>query len=238
MTFLLSEDAALRKKLTGMVVTDQKTVDTGGNATRAVGVWFGQPDQEIRSQSYPYITIDMIDIAEDFQRSMRGLSKPTYLPDPAIMVQGVTGTQSVQEVTAVPYDPASHSWYIHTPIPVNIDYQITTYARQPRHDREILAQLMYTRIPLRFGVLELDNNDAQGTLRRLDVLDISKRDITESGKRLFVNAFTLRVSSEIAPETYHQVYKALQVDVTGPTNAGSQIIGRGKFTPITFTTPA
>ena len=97
------------------------------------------------------------------------------------------------------------------PIPVNIDYQITTYARQPRHDREILAELMYTRLPLRFGTLSLDDN----TIRRLDVLDISKRDITEAGKRLFVNAFTVRVSSEITPELYTAVYKVLEVDLTG-----------------------
>lgn len=226
MTFLLSEDKALRETLMGMVVTDQKTVDEGGNATRSVGVWFGQPDQEIRPQSYPYITIDMIDISEDFQRSMRGLSKPSYLPDPATGPDG-----------GGVYDETTQNWYIHMPIPVNIDYQITTYSRQPRHDREILAQLLYTRLPLRFGVLTVDNNDAQGTLRRLDILDVSKRDVTEQGKRLFVNAFTVRVSSEIAPETYTQVYKALQVTVSGPTDPGSQVIGRGTFTPISFTLP-
>ena len=74
-----------------------------------------------------------------------------------------------------------------------------------------------------------------GTTRRLDVLDISKRDITESAKRLFVNAITVRVSSEIAPETFNKMYKALQLDVTGTT--GSQVIGRAQFTPISFTIP-
>jgi hypothetical protein len=64
---------------------------------------------------------------------------------------------------------------------------------------------------MRFAVLTPDDN----TVRRLDLLDVSKRDVTEQGKRLFVNAFTVRVSSEIAPATYDQVYKALQVNVTG-----------------------
>ncbi|NCX06095.1 MAG: hypothetical protein EBW68_10005 [Actinobacteria bacterium] len=85
---------------------------------------------------------------------------------------------------------------------------------------------MYTRLPLRFGILEPDD----GTVRRLDVLDISKRDVTEQGKRLFVNAFTVRVSSEIAPEIYNQVYKALQVSVTSTTD--NPILGRGEFTAI------
>jgi len=196
MTFLLSEDKALRDLLKDMTVTDQKSTNT--NTPRKVNVWFGQPDQEIRDQSYPYITIDMVDIGEDTSRAMRGLAKPPYMPDPTM--QGNTA-----------YDPETNDWYIHWPIPVQIDYQITTYSRQPRHDREILAQILYTKIPMRFAVLTPDDN----TVRRLDLLDVSKRDVTEQGKRLFVNAFTVRVSSEIAPATYDQVYKALQVNVTG-----------------------
>ena len=125
MTFLLSEDAALRNLLTGITVTDQKS-DASGTATRSVGVWFGQPDEQIRQQEYPYITIDMVDIAEAFERSMRGLVQPTYYEIPEFMPDGVT-----------PYDPSTNNWYIDMPIPVNIDYQITTYARQPRHDREM-----------------------------------------------------------------------------------------------------
>jgi hypothetical protein len=210
MSFLLDEDEALRNLLKNMYVTDQKSV-TDNVATRSVGVWFGQPDQEIRNQSYPYITIDMIDISEDIPRAMRGRVKPAYLADPETN-----------------YDSETENWDINWPIPVNIDYQITTYSRQPRHDRQMLSQLLYTKIPLRFGVLNTGPNTVYGTTRRLDVLDISKRDITEQGKRLFVNAITVRVSSEIAPETYNQVYKALQVNVTGTT--GSQVIGRSDFT--------
>ena len=218
MTFLLSEDEALRNLLKDLTVTDQKSVTEEG-PTRKVGVWFGQPDQEITEQKYPYITIDMIDIAEDFSRAMRGKVKPEYLSDPT----------TIGESTE--YDSELHDWEINYPIPVNIDYQITTYARQPRHDRQILAQLLYTKIPLRFAVLMTNDN----TVRRLDVLDVSKRDITESGKRLFVNAITLRVSSEIAPETYNKLYKALVLDVTGTTD--NPILGRGQFTPISFTIP-
>jgi hypothetical protein len=231
MTFLISEDEALRNLLLGMVVTDQKAA-AGADTNRSVKVYFGQPDQEIRSQSYPYIVIDMIDIAEDTQRAMRGLVKPSYLPDPETMPILNEGD------TPAPYDSEINDWQIHWPIPVNIDYQVTTYARQPRHDRQILSQILYTKIPMRFAVLEPDD----GTVRRLDLLDISKRDVTEQGKRLFVNAFTVRVSSEIAETTYNQLYKALNINVTGVTDAdgntdGSQIIGRGELTPISFTIP-
>lgn len=238
MIFLIDEDEAVRNLLQGMTVTDQKSTGEG-STTRNVGVWFGQPDQEMREQKYPYITIDMVDIAEDFSRSMRGKVKPTYLTDPENMIEA---TQSVQ---AVEYSDETNSWEIDFPIPVNIDYQITTYSRQPRHDRQILAQLMYTRIPLRFAVLNTGPNTAFGTTRRLDVLDIAKRDVSENGKRLFVNAITVRVSSEIAQSTYTKLYKALEINITGATDSqgntdGSQVLGRGQFTkidPITITAP-
>jgi len=232
MTFLISEDEALRNLLLGMTVTDQKAASEG-STTRSVKVYFGQPDQEIRSQSYPYIVIDMIDISEDNLRAMRGMVKPIYMDDPETMPAVEEGDEPT------PYNSETNDWMIHWPIPVNIDYQVTSYSRQPRHDREILSQILYTRIPMRFAVLEPSdgNSEGVGTVRRLDLLDISKRDVTEQGKRLFVNAFTVRVSSEIAETTYNQLYKALQVDVTGVTDTdsntdGSQVIGRSELTPI------
>ena len=113
MSFLLDEDEAIRNLLKDMVVTDQKSVTNEG-ATRKVGVWFGQPDQEIRSQSYPYITIDMIDIAEDVSRAHRGKVSPEYYADPETI--GVD----------TPWDPTLHGKDMDYPVPVNIDYQITT----------------------------------------------------------------------------------------------------------------
>jgi len=210
MTFLLSEDSALRNLLLGMTVLDQKA--NNDSTSRAVKVYFGQPDQEIREQSYPYITIDMIDISEDTARAHRGLAKPSYLPDPAT---GPSGSGA--------YDEDTQDWYIHWPVPVNIDYQITTYARQPRHDRQLLGQMLSEKIPMRFAVLEPDD----GTVRRVDLLDVSKRDVTENGKRLFVNAFTVRVSSEIASQTYTKVYKTLQVIGTG--TAGEFVQGQPSY---------
>lgn len=191
MTFLLSEDKALRLKLQGMTVHDQKA--DGGDTPRSVGVWFGQPDQEVRGQNYPYVTIDMVDLQRDTTREMRGYGAlPSYVDQ-----SGVPEGQALEG---------------NLPIPVNIDYQITAYSRQPRHDREILAQLLGINLPIRFGYLEIED----GTIRRLDVLSVSKRDVTESAKRLFVNAITVRVSSELPVDTYNQVYNVLSVHVHDP----------------------
>ena len=207
MTFLLSEDEALRERLQGMVVSDQKALNQ--NTTRDVGVWFGQPDQEIRSQSYPYVTIDMIDIERDPSREMRGKTSPTYLK-PANL-------------------PSNKGFEIDIPIPVNIDYQITTYARHPRHDRAIMSQLLWEKLPIRFGVLELND----GTVRRLDVVGVSKRDVTEQAKRLFVNAITVRVSSEVVQGQLFELYKVLEtvVDEVDVTRLDGRVGDHSFWTP-------
>jgi hypothetical protein len=215
MVFLLSEDKALREKLQGVVVHDQ--VATGADKPRQVGVWFGQPDQEIRAQSYPYITIDMIDVQRDTQREMRGLTNAPYL-----------GPEDLGD---------ADTFITDLPVPVNIQYQITTYARHPRHDREILAQLLGSRL-IRFGYLEIVEKDVTvgnvetvtSTYRRMDVINVAKRDMTEQAKRLFVNAITVKVSSEILQSALRAIYKVLEVHVDIPS-AGRELLwdGLGEF---------
>ena len=156
----------------------------------------------------------MIDVQRDAQREMRGMVSPDYLAPADI-------------------DPETQGWEIHMPIPVFIDYQITTYARQPRHDRELLAQVLYERLPFRFGILEIPEDN---TVRRLDVMSVSKRDITENAKRLFVNAISIRVSSEIPQVTLQTLYKALEVNVHTPDPARvGGTATRPQFTGVDFT---
>lgn len=205
MTFLISEDEALRERLKGMTVSDET------NSSRPVGVWFGQPDPEIRQQSFPFITIDLIDVSEAKQRAMSAEQvSPWYFKPTA-------------------FNPNTHdSWSMYMPTPVDLDYQVTTFARQPRHDRQILDQLLGSRLPFRFGSLvvrEKQTGTVNGveqwdaTVRRLDLLDIAKRDTVESGKRMFMNAFTVRVSSEIPTpflkRLYHRV-NTINIDYVPP----------------------
>jgi hypothetical protein len=42
-------------------------------------------------------------------------------------------------------------------------------------------------------------------------MGVSKRDVTEQAKRLFVNAITVRVSSEIPQKIYRELYKVQTV---------------------------
>ena len=179
MPFIINEDKALKNMLTGITVSDS------GNPTRPVGVFYGQPDKEIRSQNYPYITIDLIDIAEDTSRAHRGHVKLTYKPE------GVANTNKI----------------VDYPIPVDLYYQVSTWSRQPRHDRQLMAALFsYGRLPFRFGTLAVTEDD---TIRRIDMMGFSKRDMVEGGKRLFSNVYNIRVSAEIFQSELSQMYQVL-----------------------------
>lgn len=197
MTFIIAEDEALRNMLLGMTVSDNKS------ESRSVGVWFGQPDPEIRTQSFPFVTIDLIDISEARERVMSGLVSPWYYAPSGL--------------------GSNQGWDMWYPTPINLDYQITTFARQPRHDRLMLGQLLGQRLPLRFGSLDVVQkttgvapNQTQYVIpRRLDLLNVVKRDITEAGKRLFMNVFTVRVSSEVPqPFDFKTYYKVNEVRFT------------------------
>jgi hypothetical protein len=198
MTFILSEDKALRDALLGMTVHDQKA--DSGDVERAVRVFFGQPDQELTAQIYPYVTIDLIDVMRDPTREMRGRTDAPYL-NPGNLTE-------------------NQSFEVELPIPVNLDYQVTTYSRHPRHDRELLQQINFQKLPQRFGMLKLDD----GTVRRMDVMGVSKRDATEQAKRLFINAITVRVSSEVSQGIMRTLYKVQEVHLDTPTaaNAGGR----------------
>ena len=192
MTFLLDEDKAIRELMQGITVHDQKA--DGSDTPRPVGVWFGQPDQELRNQVYPYITIDMVGINRDPQREMRGNTHAEYLR-PAGIAEG-------------------QRWETEIPIPVNIDYQITTYSRHPRHDRELLAEILYQKLSFRFAQLFV----GESTVHRLEVINVAKRDTTEQAKRLFVNAFTVRLATEIAQAVYKTYESADETNITYNVN--------------------
>ena len=186
MPFIINEDKAIKAMLTGITVSDS------GNPTRPVGVWFGQPDLEIRAQSYPYITIDFLGYNEDFSRNHRGELQMPYFPE------GVN---------------TSEQYITEFPVPVYLDYQITTWARQPRHDRQLMAAMAIgQRIPLRYGLLVVPEDM---TVRRLDFLGFNKKDTTdENGKRLFSNAYTVRVSAEILPAVLEQIVPVTETNVS------------------------
>jgi hypothetical protein len=191
MPFIINEDEALKTLLQGITVSD------AGNSARPVGVYYGQPDKDIRQQVYPYITLDLVGIREDTERAHRGVVNLTYTPE------GYTPNLNEDDSINQPID---------FPIPVDLIYQVSTWSRQPRHDRQIMAKLFAPgRLPFRFGQLPVPQD---GTHRRLDMLGFSKRDTTEGGKRLFSNVYNILISAELFTQQLVDVYKVLDVNTS------------------------
>jgi hypothetical protein len=193
--FLLDEDRALRDLMKGIVVSD------GANQNRNVEAWFGHPDIELREQKYPYITVDLVEIQEGIDRVHRG---DLYFDNDPPAWWGL------------PPLAEGFSYITEMPTPVDLIYQVGTWARNPRHDRQILrACITRGRTSLRAGILPT----ADGFTRRLDFLGHIKRDREEGGKRLFNNVFRLRVSSEIPFGVLEQYQNVESVHINLRTRA-------------------
>ena len=186
MSFILAEDAAIKAYFQGMTVADEKA------PVRPVKVWFGFPDVEIRTQSYPYMIIDLIDIRAARERQSSGIF---YDSDNRGTVAAVPGTVYGYSV----------------PLPYDLVYQVTAYSRNPRHDRGIIFQ-MQQKLPSQYGTLVVPNELGTESAKRHMFLDgFLKRDqIDSDGKRLFVNVYTIRVVSEMTPSNAENALSTVQ----------------------------
>jgi hypothetical protein len=175
--FIVAEDLALKTHLASMTVSDEKST------TRPVKIWFGYPDVEVRSQEFPFVTIDLVDIVPANDRQHQGRFVDT---DYRGTIAPVTGRSYEYEV----------------PVAYDLIYQITAYTRHPRHDRALMFQLM-NKFPSKYGKLAVPNQLGTQTGYRSMFLDgFVKRDAVEGetgNRRLLRNILTVRVVSEMTP---------------------------------------
>jgi hypothetical protein len=198
MTFIISEDEALKTLLQGIVVSDEK------NNSRSVQAWFSNPDPELRNQSYPYVTIELIGVEWARYRQASG-----YMID-----NDRQGTVSPSSGEVFEYEmPAA--W--------DLMYQITSYARHPRHDRAIISHLLNNDFVANRGFLPVQNDlGTQTSYRHIILQDFAKRDTVEDGRRLFRNVFTVLVTSESTPTSGDSVAWVEEVLINeNPTNIPS-----------------
>lgn len=172
MSFLLAEDEALRNSLRGIYVVDEK------NQAREVGVWFATPDVESRQQVYPYMTIELLDV--DWARYRQ---------------QSGRWVDNDRQGTVQPAPQVVHAYDM--PVAWDVSYQITSYARHPRHDRQIITYLLSNKFIAQRGFLKVKNDlGTEESWRHLTLDGFVKRDMVEDGRRLFRNVFTIRLTSE------------------------------------------
>lgn len=175
--FIIAEDLALKTHITGLTVSDEK------NASRTVKVWFGYPDVEVRSQDFPFITIDLVDVVPANDRQHQGMVTDTDFRGTIAPVNKKTFTYEV-------------------PVAYDLIYQVTTYARHPRHDRAIMFQLS-SKFPSKYGKLAVPNFLGTETGYRSMFLDgFVKRDAVDGetgNRRTLRNVYMVRVISEMTP---------------------------------------
>lgn len=180
-TFLLSEDEAMKSWLTGMTVADSS------DSARPVKVWFRLPEQEQRDVTYPFVSIDLIDINEAPERNHRGrlrVDRLEYVPE---------GLSAGVDYQTIDY-----------PIPFDLDYQVSTFSRSARHDRALQAQ-MWKRFLGRFGAVPVED-----TVREAQLLGSATGDqVDQYGKRLFTKNYSIRVVSELVPSEALQAQRVL-----------------------------
>jgi hypothetical protein len=201
--FLLAEDEALKLRLTGLTVSDDR------EATRPVQVFFRYPEGETEKH-YPFITLELLDInhARTRQHSEVSLysnyenhpNSLNYWPSTANLIGDAPGQDFLK---------------VNDFIPVDITYQVSTYCRSAQHDRQLTAKMLTTVTPYRFGSILIA---ADNTSRRLEMLDWANADLLdqETGyrKRIFRKIYTLQMTSELPSEALIGVKQVTSVHTT------------------------
>ncbi len=198
MSFIIAEDQALKTLMQGITVSDEK------NNTRSVQAWFSNPDPELRNQSYPYVTIELIGVEWANYRQASGF----------FIDNDRQGTVSPSSGEVFEYE---------VPAAWDLMYQITSYSRHPRHDRAIISHLLNNDFVANRGFLPVPNElGTQTSYRHIILQDFAKRDTVEDGRRLFRNVFTVLVTSESTPDSGDSVAWVEEVLINeNPTNIPS-----------------
>lgn len=193
MTFILSEDEALKAWL-----RDYVRVSDATDGSRPVPVYFGMPEKELRAMTYPLILLELVNIREATERVHRGMRRGLYTPEGA---PELADNERLVGGLPQPYD---------------LIYQITTLARHPRHDRQMLAALHVGPLEVRGAGLAVDDDM---TVRRMDRIDFQKRDtVDENSKRVYRNVFTVAVSAELFPQQIGAIRRTVDYVVVNPSD--------------------
>ena len=217
--FLTAEDNALKARLVdGLTVTDDR------DNARDVNVRFRFPEGEIE-KLYPFVTIDLVDIrhARDRQHS----EVTYYYPSNNGASPNLNDYASYKTLAYFPseYDETdlwstvgASADYLASEqmIPVDLTYQISTWCRHQKHDRELTAGMLRYVFPLQGRSFILIPED--GTRRRCDLLDWRPADIRDQeagyNKRVFRKIYTVSINSELPPAGLRAVKKVLSVSGT------------------------
>jgi hypothetical protein len=213
--FTLAEDAALKQRLSALTVSDDRDM------RRPIKTFFRYPDAETE-KTYPFATIELIDIEFDAQRQH---SEVNYYYTTSASAAGIHKSGA----NALDYFPSEYNnvdigqllsgptEFMATDqfVPVNLMYQVSTYCRSQRHDRQLTATMLRYVFPFRRGFIEIPED---GTVRRCDMLDWRQADVLDQeagfNKRIFRKVYTVRINAEIPQKDIFTVKAVSEVNGT------------------------
>lgn len=200
-----TEDQGLKNLLTGMTVTDLQAPE---EAPRPVPVWFHNPEREERRITYPSIIIAFDGERVAHEREHRGWVEFHYW--------------YLQNIEIDPAYPVFKEW----PIPMDFDYTVTVQARINQHISQLSAALALQRLHPRFATVSCPG----GTLRRLEVLGVTRVTAMEADKRLFKQVYRVRIPTEIEDFVAISETRVREVVLTVVNKRSAQVISQEAVT--------
>lgn len=191
MPWLLNEDAALKKKLQGLVVYDANSGTNG----RSVPVRYRLPETEVGDLTYPIIVIQQDGWYPAPEREHRGYVQMPYAPE------GYSPWWTDSGPATTTFQPSDSPYWSFFPYPYNLDYFVTVYCRfMHEHTIPLVSQLaQYDRLHPKFAFLDVPQDGTKRTMQLLSGPDLNPtRD--GDGKRLFSVSYKVRVFSELVPQ--------------------------------------
>lgn len=202
--FLFAEDEAIKKRFSNITVSDDREPD------RPVQVFFRYPEGETE-RKYPFITIELIDVVHAKNRQHSDTYLDTHHAGHPNNLDYWPSTSSASS----PNVPGFDSFRTTEFTPVDLLYQVSTFTRSAIHDRQLASQMLANIVPFRYSSIMIE---ADGTSRRLDLLDWSTADLLdpEAGyrKRIFRKVYTLQMTSEIPTSALTGLKKVSSVSTT------------------------
>ena len=202
--FLFAEDEAIKKRFSDLTVSDDR------DAQRPVQVFFRYPEGETE-RKYPFITIELIDVVHAKNRQHSDTYLDTHRAGHPNNLDYWPSTSSASS----PNVPGFDSFRTTEFTPVDLLYQVSTFTRSAIHDRQLASQMLANIVPYRYSSIMIE---ADGTSRRLDLLDWSTADLLdpEAGyrKRIFRKVYTLQMTSEIPTSSLTGLKKVSSVSTT------------------------
>lgn len=206
MTWIVNEDAALKKKLQGLVVYDANAT-TGRN----VPVRYRLPETEVANLTFPIIVINHNGWFPAPEREHRGHGQLPYAPEGQPVWWDDSGGPAVAT-----FNPTDSPYYSDFPIPYNFDYTVTLYTRiMHEHLIPLVAALAEPdRLHPKFAYLDIPQD---GTKRTMQILggpeQFEGKD--SDGKRIFWVTYLVRVFSELVPSlAQYTLAKSVNLDLS------------------------